>query len=104
MPRVRLSAKADAELTAIGEYIAHDNSIRAKKVVDEIRRRCGDLKTWPLRGRKRPEFGPGVRSFVVGPFVVFYAIASVGDVEILRIIDGRRDLATVYFSPLVDAA
>jgi toxin ParE1/3/4 len=104
MAKVRLSPKADAELTAIAEYIAHDSPLRAKKVVDEVRQRCGELKTLPLRGRKRPEFAPGVRSFVVRPFVVFYAVAASGDVEILRIIDGRRDLATVYFSPLVKAA
>ena len=59
------------------------------------------LKAWPHLGRRRPEFGARVRSFPVGPVVVFYEVVEEGDqVEILCIIDGRRDLGTVFFSPL----
>lgn len=71
----------------------------------KIRSRCATLGRWPTLGHKRPEFGRNVRSFSVGPIVVFYQLVDdTREVEILRIIDGRRDLGTVYFSPFVDAA
>lgn len=75
--------------------------MRSVALADEILDRCEVLKAWPGRGRARPEFGYGVRSFPAGPFVVFYHVIQSGHVvEILQVIDGRRDLGTTFFSPI----
>jgi toxin ParE1/3/4 len=100
--RLRFCATANAQLAALSKYIADDSPTRALAFVSRLRERCAMLKTWPWLGRQRPEFGPGIRSFTVGSIVVFYHVSADGRlVEILRIIDGRRDLGTAFFSPLV---
>ncbi len=62
--------------------------------------RCNLLARHPLAGRPRPEFFPvdaGMRSWSVKPVVVFYRYVPAADrVDVLRIIDGRRDLRTVF--------
>jgi len=46
----------------------------------------------PLAGRERPELGRGLRSFAVGNYVIFYIAPSDG-VEIVRVMNGRQDIA-----------
>jgi plasmid stabilization system protein ParE len=52
----------------------------------------------PTQGRIRDDapFSFEVRSVAVYPYVVFYRIVP-GGVQILRVIDGRRDLGTIFF-------
>ena len=49
----------------------------------------------PLIGRDRPELSPGLRSFVVGRHVIFYRRFGNG-VEIVRVLDGARDLPPLF--------
>ena len=49
----------------------------------------------PGMGRARPEFGTGVRSFPVSPFLIFYRESETG-VDIIRVLSGRRDLRFVF--------
>ena len=46
---------------------------------------------FPEAGRKRREFGPEIRSFVVSPFVAFDRPTQ-GTIEVLRVLHGRRDI------------
>jgi toxin ParE1/3/4 len=49
----------------------------------------------PFLSRQRDELRPGVRSIVVYPTVLFCRVA-VDAVEVVRVLDGRRDLPTVF--------
>lgn len=49
----------------------------------------------PIIGRERSELFPGLRSFVVGRHVVFYRRFGNG-VEIVRVLDGARDLPPLF--------
>ena len=79
--------------------------LRASRVdVHKLKERCDELKIWPKPGHLRPEFGRDIRSFPIGQIIIFYrASHDEQEVEILRVVDGRRDLGTVFFSPLVAA-
>ncbi len=48
------------------------------------------LSRYPLLGRHREDLG-GRRSFAVGDYVILYRVDD-GDVAILRVIHGRRDI------------
>ena len=86
------------DLRLLASYIAQDSPTRARAFVGRIRERCAFLARHPHMGRPRPEFGPLVRSIPVSPVVVFYRALDEGKVtEVLRIIDGRRDLGTVFY-------
>ncbi|HEV3186032.1 MAG TPA: type II toxin-antitoxin system RelE/ParE family toxin [Xanthobacteraceae bacterium] len=56
---------------------------------------CGRLVDWPLSGRSREELASGLRSMVVRPHVVFYRVIG-RQIEIVRVLDGRRDLDAIF--------
>jgi len=45
----------------------------------------------PLAGRQRPELVPGLRSFPVGNYVIFY-VPLIDGIEVLRVMNSRRDV------------
>ena len=95
--RLVLTRLARSDLRRIFEYIAADSPSRAQVFIERVWDRLELLAAHPHMGRPRPEFGPDVRSFPVRPIVVFYrAREDRGQTQILRIIDGRRDLGTVF--------
>jgi toxin ParE1/3/4 len=66
--RYRLSDLAEQDLEEIWSYVAEDASPEtADRVIDAIFDRFELLVDQPRLGRSRPEFGEGVRSFVVEP-------------------------------------
>ena len=46
-------------------------------------------------GAKRDELMPGLRSFPVGDYLVFYRVADRG-IEIIRVVSGYRDLPALF--------
>lgn len=73
---MQLLPKARADIRAIAAYIAEDSPRAARRVRRDIQQRVDMLAEWPEHGRS-------------------------GTVQVLRVIDGRRDLGTVFFSPLL---
>jgi plasmid stabilization system protein ParE len=49
----------------------------------------------PLMGRERDDPRPGIREIVVYPTVLFYRVSQ-QRVEVVRVVDGRRDLASRF--------
>lgn len=86
----RLSALAELDLDDIWSYVAEEASpATADRLIDDIIDRFDLLAERPGMGRARPEFGPGVRTFAVDYYVIYYR--QEGDVLIARILHGRRD-------------
>ena len=75
---------SDDITTAAGERVA-------LSFVGRLRRSLERLIEFPRMGRRRPGFGPGVRSWTLTPYVVFYRQLG-SDVEIIRVVHGRRRL------------
>ncbi len=62
----RLSSLAERDLEEIWSYVAEDASpATADRLIDAIVDRFELLVEQPRMGRNRPEFGEGVRSFIV---------------------------------------
>jgi toxin ParE1/3/4 len=86
----RLSVLAEQDLEEIWIYVAEDASpATADRLIDAIVDRFDLLTEQPDIGRLRPEFGAGVRSFVVESFVIYYRHDE--DILIARVLHGRRD-------------
>ncbi len=62
--------------------------------MDAIFDRFELLTEQPRMGRNRPEFGEGVRSFVVASYLIYYR--HDGDILIARVLHGRRDHAAAW--------
>ena len=95
MNQFRVADRARADLDDIWIYIAQDNPEAADKYLRTIVSRFPTLAAMPLIGRERHELSPGLRSFVVGHHVIFYRLSG-NDVEIIRVLDGARDLPPLF--------
>ncbi len=95
MNRYRVAAEARSDLDEIWLYIAQDNPDAADKYIRAIVSRFPTLATMPHMGRERPELSPGLRSFVVGHHVIFCRPFD-GGVEVVRVLDGVRDLPPLF--------
>lgn len=61
----------------------------------EIHRAAMRLATSPLMGRERDDLRAGVREIVVYPTVLFYRVSH-DRIEVVRVVDGRRDIAALF--------
>jgi len=94
-----VSPQAEADLDDIWFYVAKESgSIElATKMVDSFSDQFLLLGRYPHLGRPRDDdFGPGSRSIVVSEYVVVYCVEQNGDVLILRVVHGRRDLESLF--------
>jgi toxin ParE1/3/4 len=94
--RVIWSPAAKGDLLDIWRYYARVASPDiADNFLREIDRAAQGIGENPLLARTRNELMPGVRSAVVRPHVFFCRITN-GDVEIVRVLHGRRDFPAVF--------
>jgi toxin ParE1/3/4 len=90
----RLVPEAEAELDDVWLYTARESaSIEiANRLIDAITQRFWLLGQYPHIDRRRDhDLRPGLRSFPLGEYVIFYRIEG-GDALILHVIRGSRDI------------
>jgi toxin ParE1/3/4 len=90
------SPEARSDLSEIWDYYVEvAGRHTADRIVRGIGEVCAALDHHPFAGRARNEIRPGLRSIVASPHVVFYRVSN--DVpEIIRVLDGRRDLDEIF--------
>ena len=87
---VRFTPQARDDLVAIRDWIADNDPRSAERVVTRIFQTAMMFGQFPLLGR--PGQVEGTREFsVVGlPYLIVYALASEGDVDVLTVLHTRR--------------
>lgn len=94
---VYLSAEAEQDLEAVGDYIARDNPGRAATFIQELRTICMDLATLPERHPLVPRYqSRGVRRRVHGNYLIFYR-AEADRVVVIHILNGAMDYEHILF-------
>ena len=99
--------QARAELVDIAAYIALDSPRASDRLVRRVDAKTAALASHPRIGPRRDDLGSGLRMLPDGPYVIFYRTipddgeADVERVEIVRVIDGRRDLEHLFPRPPV---
>ena len=91
MLRILKRPEAENDIEEIWLYIAQDNPDNADRLLDEIEETSRKLVQFTSMGRNRYELYPGLKSFPVGKFIIFYLPIS-GGLEIVRILHGMRDI------------
>ena len=94
MSRVRFTPEARSDLHEIWDYIARDSVEAASRFTDTIAETCRLLGASPQIGRARPELAPGLRSFPVGNYVIFYKPVR-GGIEVVRVLSAARDIPSL---------
>jgi len=89
--RIEFSPTARADLKAIEEWIREDDPVAAGRVISRIRQTAMMLAQFPKLGHQGDVTGP--REFAVTglPYRIVYRLAVAGVVDIVAVIDGRRN-------------
>jgi toxin ParE1/3/4 len=86
---------AELDLLEIWDYIADDSLDRADDFLDRIEEKLQALARNPGMGRRREELLPGLQSFPVGNYVVFYREIKDG-IDVIRVLRGSRDIEGIF--------
>lgn len=92
------SPQADTDLVEIHAFIALDSPEAADRIVDRLASAAELLRTHPRLCPRRPDIRASVRVFSQPPYLLVYETLPDTDegpierVNIIRVIDGRRDL------------
>jgi toxin ParE1/3/4 len=98
MARLTIAGSARADLREIRDHIAKDNPQAARRLIERFRATARKLAQTPGMGRSRQEdLRPGLFSFPVGSYVLFYQMQP-GGIVLVRVVHGGRDLPAI-FSP-----
>ena len=101
MSRYIIAPSAKRELKEINSYIARYNSTAARRFKERIKQQCKLLADFPEMGQNRDELEPGLRSFPIENYLIFYRPIANG-VEIVRVVSGYRDLEAIFSSDDTD--
>jgi toxin ParE1/3/4 len=94
---LRVAAEVEAELDEIWSYVATESGDAdvADRLINSITDRFFMLSRHPYLGRSRDhDLRPGLRGLSVGAYIILHRIDG-GDILILHVLHGRRDLKTV---------
>lgn len=98
-PDLVFTQRALADLRGLRKWIAQSSgAARADAYVDRILQPAALLAANPRMGRERPEISPGLRSFVVHPYILFYRPLADG-VRISRVVHGHREIHRALGEP-----
>jgi len=97
MATVVWTPAAEHDLESIFLYIGREqhSPTAAERAVRKLVDKANTYAAQPFAAATRPVFGPSVRTFYSGRYVVFYRPASLG-IEVLRVIHGARDVLRVF--------
>jgi len=95
---------AENDLVSIIEYIARENSLHARKIFGEIKKRTESLNAFPDRERIVPELqNQGItlyRELIVGPWRVMYRVSE-DSVYVLSVLDSRQNVEDILLQRLI---
>jgi toxin ParE1/3/4 len=91
----------DDLLDVIDYFVGRDGTAVAEQLAERVTHEVATLATMPLRCRVAPELEAegidGYRELLVGPHRIVFALRD-GDVIVLAVLDGRRDLAELLIA------
>jgi len=100
--RLIWSRQARADAKQIYLDIGKDRPGSAEQYFQQFRERASSLREHPRLGPRHPEIFRTARMLVEAPYVILYETIPDADdeavhtVEIIRIVDGRRDLTNLF--------
>jgi toxin ParE1/3/4 len=99
---VVISPAAEGDLEDIWAAIAAENPSAATRLLRKRGAQIDRLATHPRLGPRRPDIRAAARILVVSPYLILFETHPdtdedpVREVEIIRVVDGRRDLAQLF--------
>jgi toxin ParE1/3/4 len=95
MSQYIFTASAKKDLKEITDYLVRYSPSAARKIKDKLQKQCERLAVFPQMGQSCEYLMPGLRSFPVENYLIFYCIIS-EKIVIVRILNGYRDLEAIF--------
>lgn len=95
MAEVFRSPLAELDLLEIWFFIAEDSPDAADRFLDMLASKCETLADAPKIGRVREDLAPGLRSFPVKRYMIYYRIMD-EDIEVVRVLSAYRDAEAIF--------
>jgi len=92
--RVVVSSRARSDILEVHAYLSERSLIAADRALIRFSERFNELCDFPLLGPDRSELRASLRGLIIDGYVAFY-IVEVG-IVIVRVLDGRRDIAKEF--------
>ncbi|GFE71762.1 type II toxin-antitoxin system RelE/ParE family toxin [Chroococcus sp. FPU101] len=89
------SELAVQDLNEICDFISQSNVKAASQLFDVIRQKCKLVADFPNMGKEYDWITSDLRGFVINGYIVFYYPRQDG-IDIVRVINGRRDLKALF--------
>ncbi|NGM49606.1 type II toxin-antitoxin system RelE/ParE family toxin [Caulobacter sp. 602-2] len=94
MKRLRFSRRAELDLVGIGDWIAADRPMAARRLVARLISGAEALRATPEMAPLVSHYGEGVRGLSVRPYIILYRVS--GEVVFIeRVIHGARSPKTI---------
>ena len=95
MKEAFITELAESDLAKIWAYVAQHDPIAAERFTETLRGQCHKLAQAPERGRLRNDFAPGLRSYRVKTYFIYFFVTDEG-IETARVLHGARDLPKIF--------
>ena len=90
--KVHWTDTAQRHLDAIYHFIAQDSPVYAKRMVDRLTRRSGQIGEFPFSGRSVPEYeAEQIREVIEGSYRIIYYVKT-DQIDVLAVLHGARDI------------
>jgi len=91
------SPVAVADLVATWNHYARiAGRLTADKAARDVAIACRILQERQFAGRARDDILPGLRAIAAGPLTVFYRMGNEQGIEIVRVLDRRKDVEEMF--------
>ncbi|AXK79679.1 type II toxin-antitoxin system RelE/ParE family toxin [Pseudolabrys taiwanensis] len=101
-PRLYWTNQAREDLLDIYVLIGLEQPAAAERYFDRIEARAALLVSQPRMGVRRPDIRQAMRMLVEAPYLILYRTEPDTDdgpvemIEIVRVVDGRRELSHIF--------
>jgi toxin ParE1/3/4 len=96
-PPVIWSPEALSDIDHLWDHYAGiAGRVTADKIIRDISKVVATIDEFPYAVRARDEIRAGLRSLTATPQIVFYRLNN-SRPEIVRVLDGRRDIEEIFF-------
>jgi toxin ParE1/3/4 len=93
--RLTITRLAQSDIDTVHDFIASDKPAAAIRWVQRMRDEFKYLAKNPGVGESREDVRPGLRSYSVGSYVVYFRNGT-DALEVVRVLHGRRDVGMQF--------
>ncbi|MFK0734938.1 MAG: type II toxin-antitoxin system RelE/ParE family toxin [Gloeotrichia echinulata GP01] len=93
--RYVINILATQDLKEIADYFTAHSIEAGEQFFRKFDQRCEQLIYFANMGRSYAEIRPNLRGLFLDGYIIFYRVLDDG-IEILRVVNGRRDLPSIF--------